>query len=265
MKIWILAALLSGTCFNVYADLLNSNNKLTNLKPEQVVTSDWKFESNFDDVNLSDFDHIGEIVEGSQVSVGVDGNNKVLQCNASPKQQDNKIAKAYVTKNFPDIVEGDVIELSAKYYLNEYLKDGKIYLMDLDCRGCGWEKNPGIRVYMNEDGYLGVNRGKLGKHLGVFKTNFRVPLKQYFYLKMSYKLGDKLNGLTSMWVDGKLIIQERGVNMPIKKIFEETTEIRLTAEKVSYAQFGVTANSSKTKRAIINVDDVAINIFRHEK
>jgi hypothetical protein len=246
MKTWFLVILLSLISFTIQAESL----------------SDWKFESSFNSANLSDFDYIGEIIAGSKVSVITDAGNNVLSADAAP-QQDTTVGKAYISKNFPDIFAGDTIEISANYFINKYLNDGKIYLLDLECRECGWDKKPGIRIYMSEKGFLGVNRDKLGSKLGDFKSGFQVPLKRYFRLKVSYTLGVE-NGFTIIWIDDKPILQEQGVNMPSIQIFLRSN-IALSDEKFSYAQFGVTANSSKTKRALLNVDDVEITIFRPKK
>ncbi len=257
MKNWILVLMLAiVSTGNLHAKGPNKTRQDTT-----NTSANWQFSSKFNSGDLSDFDYVGEVMDGSLVSVIKDGNNQRLQCDASVKQ-DGGVGKAYVTKNFPDIFKGDTIELSATYYIKEYLQDGKIYLMDLECRDCGWDSKPGIRMYMGENGLLGINRGKLGGGLKDFKTNFRVPLRRYFNVKVSYKLGDEQTGLATVWVNRKLVTREAGINMPLKTVFLETKGIALTAEKFTYVQFGVTANSSETKRALIQVDDAAINIIR---
>lgn len=258
MKNWILILVLSlASTGSLYA---KGPKKTQQDTASAGTSSNWQFGSKFNN-GVGDFDYVGEVMEGSLVSVIKDGSNQRLLCDASVKQ-DGSVGKAYVSKNFPDIFNGDTIELSATYYVNEYLKDGKIYLMDLECRDCGWDSKPGIRMYMSEDGLLGINRGKLGSGLKDFKTLFQVPLRRYFNVKVSYRLGDEQTGLTTIWVNRKLITREAGVNMPLKSTFLETKGVTLTAEKFTYVQFGVTANSSISKRAEVQVDDVAINIIR---
>lgn len=260
MKTLGLIILLSLISINTYAKSEHTKGSKKIPQTPQKTRFDWQFNSPFNLNDMSDFDYIGKILEGSQVSVISKADNNLLLCDASPKQN-GSVGKAYLSKNFSDVFKGDIIELSADYYINEYLKDGKIYLMDLECRDCGWDSKAGIRVYMDEEGFLAINRDKLGENLSVFKSNFRLPLKQFFHLKMYYRLGDEENGLSAIIVNGNLIQQYYGINMPLKTVFMETKGIELTAEKFTYVQFGVTANSSQTKRAAIYVDNVSIKIM----
>jgi hypothetical protein len=154
----------------------------------------------------------------------------------------DRVGKAYVTKNFPAVMRGDVVEVKARYLIVQAPTDGSLYLMDVECRHCGPRWKAGIRVY-SRGGNVRVNRGKLGLEDDfISTTDERLPIGESFVLSLKLRLGDD-SGETTVSVDGTPVIVRRGINMPLRRILAMRDE-HLSEEQLDYVQFGITATVS---------------------
>ena len=228
--------------------------------PDAGPQADWVFTDPFD--SLSAWDFIGEVPEGeSFVSIAwLDAFGNVFR-GAAKEKVGSVVGKAYVTKNFGVVaVEGSVVELLATYLVpTPSPGDGSIYLMDVECRDCGVETKPGIRILLR-DNRLRVNLSKLcgGDDLG--PSTSLVPYDEPFTIRFLLELGDESSGHTRVYLDGDLVIEATGVNMPLASAIAACGET-LTAERFTYAQIGFTANSRATAETLY-ADDVAMRVWQ---
>jgi hypothetical protein len=191
--------------------------------------------------DVSDWDYVGRWGAGSAVSLIEHGDWKdAWRCIAAPKT--DRVGKAYVTKNFPAVTRGEVVEAQARYLIENIPETGSIYLMDFECRYCGPKGKAGIRLLLN-NGRLRVNRTKLGLGQDFVSTVPRaVPAGKPFTLAVRLLLGGE-DGETTVLVDNQPVLHAVGINMPLRKVAAQQG-LELKQEQLDYVQFGVTANST---------------------
>lgn len=208
--------------------------------------------------DLSDWDYVGRWGSASDVAVKIGSTGEqVLEFRADGKT--NRVGKAYVTKEFPAVTRGQIVEAQATYITLDQPTDGALYLMDFECRHCGHAKKAGIRVLLR-NGRLSVNRSKLGMRQDFFsEAADRISAGEPFTLTVRLLLGAE-DGETTVLVNGQAVVKASGINMPLQEIAKQFG-VSLEQEQFDYVQFGITANSS-SKKARLLVSNVAIQVFR---
>jgi len=207
---------------------------------------------------LSDWDYVGRWGLTSDVVVAVDGvGNRTFDCLAAPKGR--RVGKAYVTKNFPAVTRGQVVEARATYRILNAPKAGSLYLMDFECRHCGLSAKAGLRVLLR-NGRLQVNRSKLGLRDDFVSASVpQIQVGKPFTLTVRLELGGR-RGQTTVLVNDEAILDRVGINMPLQRVAEQFG-LTLKQEQFDYVQFGITANSSREKTRVL-LSDVAIRTFK---
>jgi hypothetical protein len=231
--------------------------------PEALPAADApsSFFDEFESGDTAAWDYTGLWGSSSTVSTRYLGKQRGYALKATAEGAAKRVGKAYLTKDMQPAHRGDRIEASMLVYL-PYLppRAGSVYLLDLECRDCGYSEKPGLRVFIGEDGYLGVSRSKLGLSENFASTpEGRVPYDKAFRLTVIVELGGDDDGRTLVYIDDHLAIDEVGVNMPLNEVFQPLG-VTLTAERFDYLQFGVTANS-RSDAVTAFFDDVEIEVF----
>jgi len=218
----------------------------------------------YDDFETGDtqiWDYTGLWGRSSSVTLQDLGGELGFVAKATAEGKGQRVGKAYLTRDMQQALQGDRIEASMLVYV-PYLqpRSGSVYLMDVECRDCGYSEKPGLRVLIDSDGFLRVNRSKLGiaQDLGPTPAG-RVPFGRVFRLTLIVELGGELDGRTQVFIDEEVAIDEVGVNMPLTHVAEQFG-VSLTAERFDYVQFGVTANS-RSDAVTVFFDDVEIDAF----
>lgn len=228
-----------------------------------IATADApaSFYDDFESGDTEVWNYTGLWGRSSSVTLQDLGGEHGFAAKATAEGKGQRIGKAYLTKDMQQALQGDRIEASMLVYF-PYLRprSGSVYLMDVECRDCGYAEKPGLRVLVDSDGFLRVNRSKLGiaQDLGPTPSG-RIPFNQVFRLTLIVDLGGELDGRTQVYIDDKLVIDEIGINMPLTHI-AEPLGVSLTAERFDYVQFGVTANG-RSDSVTIYFDDVEIDAF----
>lgn len=229
---------------------------------EAPPTPSFSYKVQYAPPDLSNWDYVG--LWGSKSTVTLLPPTDTMpqatwKCLADRKS--NRVGKAFVTKNFPAVKAGDIIEAKARYFIERVPQDGSLYLMDIECRSCGPQWQPGIRVHVRQ-GQLRVNRSKLRlKKDFVASNTTSIPTGKGFELSMRLRLGEEA-GETVIAIDGRPVIEERGVNMPLEHIFA-TQNLELAEEHLDYVQFGVTANSGSSEAEVL-FSDAEVKIYKHQ-
>jgi hypothetical protein len=218
---------------------------LAPLAPASAATTLFSFTDDFSSRNTSKWDYIGEWGSGSTVYATNLSQMGGYALYARADKKTSSVGKAYLSKDAVDAYKGYQIEASMDVYFGYLPTDSaSTYVLDIECRDCGWSSKPGIRVLIDSSRRIRVNRDKL-KVSGEFRSSAQVPLNKKFRLTMRVTLGEGSSGRTQVLIDGKTVIDEAGTNMPLKTNFKNKG-INLTAERFNYVQAGITANSHNT-------------------
>jgi hypothetical protein len=179
---------------------------------------------------------------------------------ARADKKTSSVGKAYLTKNTGDAIVGDQVEVTMDAYFGYLPTDSaSTYVADIECRDCGWSSQPGIRLLIDSDRRIRVNRDKL-QVSGELRSTDQVPLSKKFRLTLRVTLGEGSNGRTQVLIDDKAVIDEVGTTMPLIQNFKDAG-ITLTSEKFDYVQAGITANSHSTP-VTGYFDNISINVTR---
>ena len=164
------------------------------------------------------------------------------------------VSKASVKRKGFSLTEGDHIELSADYYIEDGADLHNLFLMDIECEACH-EQNPGVRIAV-QNNVLVLERGKVGFRDDTFVSSYQVPTNEWFTVRVQLDLGDEQSGHSHVFVNNKLYIDEQGVNMPISSVVESLGG-SLSSEQIDNIEFGATANAS-TRDVTMYVDNVRV-------
>lgn len=190
----------------------------------------------------------------------------------SSEPSSGQVSKAAIQKEGLDLREGQVVYMSASFYIPSGSSIENVFLWDLECGNC-WSqtnaqpnKSPGIRLGLfNSQGYPTVERGKIGYRTGNFKQNVNqpvfIPRDKWVQLAWIVHLAANEGGLTEVFLDGTKIISEYGVNMPQPEYFMKHFGVHLnTPVHYDRIQVGITANGSRNPVKIY-VDDVELRLL----
>ncbi len=227
----------------------------------QAADAPVSFYDDFESADTHAWDYTGLWGRSSDISVHYAGGGAGYVVSATAEGARERVGKAYLTKDMRPVFRGDRIEASMLLYVPyQTPSDGSVYLLDIECRDCGYEEKPGLRVLVDKNGMLRVNRSKLGLQEDFFAiSDDRIPFNRAFTLTVILELGGDGDGRTLVYVDQELVIDSVGVNMPLNSV-TEPLGVALTAERFDYVQFGVTANS-RPDSINLSFDDAEIHVF----
>ncbi|MFD0864029.1 heparin lyase I family protein [Sungkyunkwania multivorans] len=173
-------------------------------------------------------------------------------------QSDAQLSKIDIEKNGLTIEPGNLVTITADFYINDTASLENLLLIDLECCSC-WDPTvgdnygaenqcPGVRLMMSGgNDYLSIERGKISGTT-LHQTSFRFPRDQWVSVKWEMTMSDDDNGSNKLAIDGNVVIDENGMNMPNAQIFaavfanqgiDFTLQEPLMYERV---QIGATAN-----------------------
>lgn len=219
----------------------------------------YSFSDDFESGNTDGWNYVGLWGKTSSVAVRYDSTARTKVLVATSEKATSRVGKAYITKDTIAMTRGDTVEVSTKVRIP---KPGSgadsIYLLDLECRDCGYDDKPGIRVLVDKSGNLRVNRSKLGISQE-FRAVAKVPYDRPFVLSLIMTLGQE-EGTTQVFIDGTLVIDANGTNMPLAAVVAKYG-VHLTGERFDYVQIGVTANSGLAARTAV-FDDFRLDVMK---
>ena len=166
--------------------------------------------------------------------------------------------------------KGATIRAEASFFIQGDDTLQNLLLMDLECCSC-WDpavpdnQCPGIRLqFSGGNDWLVVERGKiLGTSLRQHSTRF--PRNRWVPVVWELGLSPEADGANRLWIDGTLVIDEAGFNMPHAQAFADTFALYgidfELAEPLGYERFqiGATANASDADVRLL-VDDVRLYV-----
>jgi hypothetical protein len=152
--------------------------------------------------------------------------------------------KAALHRSLFHFVKGDDVWFSGWYYFEEPGEYNT--LMDLEST---WVPgHPGMRIVLNE-GLLSFQLAKWEP-----KRSYRqpsdsrvpMPIRKWVHLKSRLHLSEDDTGIIQLWMDGELLIDERGQTLPFAGAVYDDFEI------------GLSAHSKGKGPALLYVDDVSL-------
>jgi hypothetical protein len=171
-----------------------------------------------------------------------------------------EVGKACIVHAFPTpLLPGDRLEVAALFRLPA-IADGRISLIDIECKQCGVATQPGIRLFLDLDRRIYLERGKLG-HSGSFwqDAGDGLPVDDWCELRWLVRFGHGSDGLCRIWLDGRPILEARGANFPDQAVADGFS-VQLAAEQYDRVQIGITANSQPEPTAL-DLRDVRLTVY----
>ncbi|MEZ5798358.1 MAG: hypothetical protein R3D63_13265 [Paracoccaceae bacterium] len=129
-----------------------------------------------------------------------------------------------------------------------------LILMDFECKSCGLDTNPGIRLYLR-DGSLRVDRAKVGIK-DPFLPRLPTKMKAGLWESITWQvvLGKENAGSSKVWLNDELVIDAVGTTLLTQEVVSKLANITVK-EQVDRFQVGLTANS-QNKAVTVYLDDV---------
>ncbi len=166
----------------------------------------------------------------------------------------NDASKCSIVKQHMAFYEGDVVRMSAWYYVEGTAPADWLFLFDFEEQaaiGAG----PGIRLATTE------NSGIVLEHkyfaTDIYQSEGQeifIPRDQWFNLTMEVKLSQKKKGYVRVWQDNLLILSEdNSRTLPSDFLYSQQG----TKGMYQSIEFGITANS-KDRDLVLYLDDVLV-------
>lgn len=172
------------------------------------------------------------------------GGTMSLLCRASPRPSHMITCKSSISTPLIYFRKGDDFWLRGWFYAESSRPSS---LMDLECE---WlQYHGGIRLFINEDGFLLVELKALDKpkYQQSPSAATQFPLNQWVEVQVHFHLSDDDQGVIQLWQDHKLLIDTRGVTLPLPRIIYSSLEI------------GISSHSYGDKEAVLWVDDLEVS------
>ncbi len=183
---------------------------------------------------------------------------------------DDILSKMNIEKNGFFAPVGSNIIIEADFYIPSTVPTQDLFLTDLECCSC-WDTTvpnnqcPGVRLKLSgSENYLSMERGKiLGDTFS--QSNVPFPKNEWVTIKWEMQLEPDLDGVSLLYQNDQIILNERGKNVPNADEFTNEfashgIEFQLQ-EPIGYERFqiGITANPSQNNIQLF-VDDVKLSI-----
>ena len=168
---------------------------------------------------------------------------------------DGNISKSSMVKQKMAFWEGETVRLRAWYYLANEEDLHWLFIMDLEEQAT-ISAGPGMRLAI-VDNQLRIEYKFLEDDLTqTIGSAINFPRNQWVEIEWQVKLSQNDEGMTSLWQDGQLIIEEQGIRTLPKDLlyFQQGTK-----GMYSSCEFGVTANSTEHD-IVLWVDDISVDI-----
>lgn len=165
-----------------------------------------------------------------------------------------EVSKSSIVKQQMAFYEGDVVRISAWYYIESAPSTGWLFLFDFEEQtaiGAG----PGIRIADTQESGLALEHKFYNDDIFQPSTGFiAMPRNQWVNITMEVKLSQKKKGYVKIWQDNQLIIEGYDrKTLPKDFLYSQQG----TKGMYQSIEFGVTANSSSTD-VIMYMDDIEV-------
>ena len=174
----------------------------------------------------------------------VHSGDRALLCVAPAKPSGMATCKASISSPLVYFAHGDDFWYQAYYYAEDSLP---FTLMDLECE---WIKqHAGIRLCITESGHLEAELKSLDKPRFRQSADAAVvfPMRQWVKVQTQIHLSHDNEGHVKIWQDDKLIVDAKGVTLPLRSAIYSSLEI------------GISAHSYGSKQAKLWVDDIRVS------
>ncbi len=168
------------------------------------------------------------------------------------------ISKSDIANNKMSFWKNDIVQISAWYYLKGNDKLNFVFLCDLE-ENATIGASPGIRIAIDKNGYLLVERKKYEEPTIEQTTKNKVlfPRNKWVKLKIEIYLQQNNTGYIKLWQNNDQIIDAQNVQtLPKDRLYF----IQGTKGMYQSIQIGVTATSSDTD-IIMYIDDIKIKLL----
>lgn len=165
-----------------------------------------------------------------------------------------EVSKCSIVKQHMAFFDGDVVRISAWYYVASAASTGWLFLFDFEEQtaiGAG----PGIRIADTQESGLVLEHKFYNDDIFQPASGFiAMPRNQWVNITMEVKLSQKKKGYVKIWQDNQLIIEGYDrKTLPKDFLYSQQG----TKGMYQSIEFGVTANSSCTD-VIMYMDDIEV-------
>jgi len=187
----------------------------------------------------------------------LDEMNSVLIMKAGEKQG-SQVGKAWLIKAISHVWVWSWVVVEADFYFPEERSRNSLILLDLECKNCWIDTNPGIRLYLRDE-YLRIDRSKIGINESFNQElDYRVLSGTWHNLRMEVIFWEE-TGSQKIFLDNNLVIDRRGTNVLTQSIVDEYNII-LDNVWIDRVQIWMTANSNSSSQTLL-LDNVSITKF----
>lgn len=201
----------------------------------------WSFHQNTVDGNYVAFDT--NIVHSG---------NKSLKFYARASSE-SALSKCSILKQQMAFYEGDVVQMSAWYYIEGTESKNWIFLFDFEEQaaiGAG----PGMRLANTETGITLEHKFFNDDVYQTAGQEIQLPRNQWFHLTFETKLSQKKKGYIRVWQDNVLILSsDNRKTLPKDFLYSQQG----TKGMYQSIEFGITANT-KDSETVLYMDDIEV-------
>lgn len=163
------------------------------------------------------------------------------------------VSKCSIVKQHMAFYEGDVVRMSAWYYIDGNANADWLFLFDLEEQaaiGAG----PGMRLANSETGIAVEHKYFADDLFQESGQEIALPRNQWFNLTMEVKLSQKKKGYVRVWQDNVQIISaDKQKTLPKDFLYSQQG----TKGMYQSIEFGITANT-KSSDMTVYVDDIDV-------
>jgi hypothetical protein len=131
------------------------------------------------------------------------------------------VSKSDIANNELAFFEGETIKFSGWFYLNDSLTLDYIFLIDIEEK-VAIGASPGIRIAVNDEGYLVVDRSKFGEKtiMQTVGKEVKFPRNEWVNIEFEILLHKKKKGKIRLWQNGVSLIDVNNIQtLPKDKLF----------------------------------------------
>lgn len=182
----------------------------------------------------------------------VHGGNQSLKFSAVGKN--STVSKSSLVKQHMAFFEGDVIRISAWYYVASPPSTGWLFLFDFEEQaaiGAG----PGMRIADTQESGLTLEHKFYNDDMYQSAgSSISLPRNQWVNITAEVKLSQKKNGYVRIWQDNQLILSgDNRKTLPKDFLYSQQG----TKGMYTSIEFGLTANSTSSDQ-VLYMDDILV-------
>ena len=235
--------------------ILSSCNKTKYFSGSNSITEDFENIDSISDLFKNDkWSYYQQTENGSYITVDTTikhSGQQAMKFFASK----GTISKSDLANNKMSFWKDETVEISAWYYLADSNQLDYVFLFDIEER-TSIGANPGIRMAIDENGYLIFERNKYGEST-IHQTNkVKFPKNEWVEIKIEISLSQNNDGYIKLWQNSVLLIDKVNIQtLPKDKLYI----IQGTKGMYQSLQFGITATTSVTDLTLY-MDDIEVKV-----